>query len=66
VKALVPSAIVWLLGRRERGQPHYRSLLVHSIRARDPFQRLSGRWLIRRLSPEANPIELTDLPKERD
>jgi hypothetical protein len=65
-KALVPSAIVWLLGRWERGQPHYRSLLAHSIRARDPFQRISGRWLIRRLSPEASPIELTDLPKERN
>jgi hypothetical protein len=25
-----------------------------------------GTWLIRRLSPDANPIEIEDLPKKRD
>jgi hypothetical protein len=25
-----------------------------------------GAWLIRRLSPESNPIEIADLPEERD
>jgi hypothetical protein len=25
-----------------------------------------GTWLIRRLSPESNPIEIADLPEERD
>ena len=25
-----------------------------------------GSWLIRRLSPDANPIEVEDLPKQRD
>jgi hypothetical protein len=32
----------------------------------DPFQKVVGRWLIRRLSPESNPIEIADLPEERD
>ena len=65
-KALIPSAIAWLAGQPSRGQPYYQRILADAIRSRDPFQLVVGRWLIRRLSPEANPIDLTDLPKERD
>jgi hypothetical protein len=65
-KELIPSALVWLRGQHQPGQPHYKHLLAHAHRSRDPFQRVVGRWMIRRLSPEANPIEITDLPKERD
>ena len=36
------------------------------MRSRDPFQKIQGTWLIRRLSPDSNPIEIEDLPKKRD
>jgi hypothetical protein len=65
-KALVPSSLVWVAGRRGKGQSHYEQILARSIRAHDPFQTVIDRWLIRRISPEANPIELEDLPQRRD
>jgi hypothetical protein len=37
-----------------------------AVRARDPFQCVIGPWIIRRLSPDANPISLADLPAKRD
>jgi hypothetical protein len=37
-----------------------------AVRSHDPFQKIMGTWLIRRLSPESNPIEIADLPEERD
>ena len=36
------------------------------MRSRDPFQEIDGTWLIRRLSPDSNPIAIEDLPKHRD
>jgi hypothetical protein len=36
------------------------------MRSHDPFQKIVGTWLIRSLSPESNPIEIADLPEERD
>ncbi len=66
-KALVPSACVWLDGGRlRRGQSFYRRALEGAARSRDPFQSIAGTWLIRRLSPDANPIEIADLPRKRD
>jgi hypothetical protein len=37
-----------------------------AIRPCDPYQQIVGRWLIRRLSPESNPIYISDLPTKRD
>jgi hypothetical protein len=65
-KAMVPSACVWLDGRVQRGQPLSQRALNGAVRSRDPFQLVVGGWLIRRLSPDANPIEIADLPKRRD
>ncbi len=65
-KAMVPSACAWLAGRTARGQSFYQRALAGSVRAHDPFQRVVGTWLIRRLSPDSNPIEMADLPKKRD
>jgi hypothetical protein len=36
------------------------------VRSRDPFQVIEGSWLIRRLSPDSNPIDIQTLPKHRD
>jgi hypothetical protein len=40
--------------------------MTGAVRSRDPFQIIRGGWIIRRLSPDSNPIEIADLPKKRD
>jgi hypothetical protein len=65
-KAMVPSACVWLDRRIRRGQSLYERAIKSAVRSPDPFQSIAGTWLIRRLSPDANPIEIADLPKKRD
>jgi Uncharacterized protein conserved in bacteria (DUF2252) len=66
VKELVPSACVWATGARGSGQPYYERAMRSSLRAPDPFQRVIGSWITRRLSPDSNPIYLDDLPARRD
>jgi hypothetical protein len=65
-KALVPSACEWLGGRVSHGQSFYQRTMAGAVRSRDPFQTISSGWVIRRLSPDSNPIEIADLPKKRD
>jgi len=36
------------------------------MRSSDPFQVIDGSWLIRRLSPDSNPIDIQALPKHSD
>jgi hypothetical protein len=64
-KAMVPSASQWLKGGPGR-RSYYQDALEAAVRSHDPFQRISGRWLIRRLAPDSNPIDIMDLPKQRD
>jgi hypothetical protein len=47
-------------------QSFYQQAIKSAVRSHDPFQKIEGAWLIRRLSPESNPIEIADLPQERD
>ena len=65
-KAMLPSACVWLDGRIRNRQSYYQKAIQFAVRSHDPFQKIVGTWLIRRLSPESNPIETADLPEERD
>jgi Uncharacterized protein conserved in bacteria (DUF2252) len=65
-KAMLPSSCVWLSGRVGRNQSYYRQAITAAVRSRDPFQKIEGTWLIRRLSPDSNPIEIKDLPEKRD
>lgn len=65
-KAMVPSACVWLEGNVNRRQSYYQPAIRSAVRAHDPYQKIVGAWLIRRLSPDSNPIEIDDLPEERD
>jgi hypothetical protein len=65
-KALAPSASAWAEGRRGSPQLFYEEVLDRSVRSRDPFVRMRGRWIVRRLAPDCSRIELSDLPKERD
>jgi hypothetical protein len=65
-KAVVPSASVWMKGKVAHYQSYYERAIRSSVRSRDPYQRIVGTWLIRRLSPDSNPIDIDDLPKKRD
>lgn len=65
-KAMTPSACIWLAGQVGHRQFYYPQAITQAVRAHDPFQKIVGRWLVRRLSPDANRIEIADLPKERD
>ena len=66
VKAMVPSSCAWLKGDGGDRNPYYQEAIASAVRAHDPFQKTEGRWIIRRLSPDSNPVEIACLPKERD
>ena len=65
-KALGPSACTWAGKRHGFNTIFYQSLLDRAVRCCDPFVRMEGGWLVRRLSPDCCRIELTSLPKKRD
>ena len=65
-KALAPSACVWAAEGGGSGEILYREIVKQSVRCWDPFLRLKGRWIIRRLAPDCSRIELSALPKKRD
>ncbi len=65
-KALFESAVVWATGAKGNGKILYQKILDNSVRDLDPFVRLCGRWIVRRLAPHCCRIELASLPKERD
>jgi hypothetical protein len=56
----------YLLGRGNDRICYYEKAIRTASRAPDPYQLVTGKWIIRRLSPDSNPIELADLPDERD
>jgi hypothetical protein len=66
IKAMVPSASVWLEGKQGKRDSYYQQVISSAVRSPDPYQKISGTWLIRRLSPDSNPIEIDELPKKRD
>jgi len=65
-KALAPSACVWAGVDNVSARVRYQQILDRAVRAIDPFVRLKGRWIVRRLAPDCSRIELTLMPKERD
>jgi hypothetical protein len=65
-KALVPSAYRWAHKGRGAKRIFYEDVLTKSVRSRDPFVHLRGRWIVRRLAPDCTRVELAALPKERD
>jgi Uncharacterized protein conserved in bacteria (DUF2252) len=65
-KAMLPSACVWLKGEVGHRQSNYENAIKSAVRSRDPFQVIQGSWLIRRLSPDSNPIDIQTLPKHSD
>jgi hypothetical protein len=65
-KAMTPSACVWAGKGGGSTRILYEEILESACRAVDPYVRLRGRWLIRRLAPDCSRIELTSLPKRVD
>ncbi len=65
-KATLPSACSWLQDDEGSRQSFYEQAIQSAVRSRDPFQLIDGSWLVRRLSPDSNPIDIQTLPKHRD
>jgi hypothetical protein len=62
---MLPSACAWLDERSPR-HTYVEEILEVAVRAHDPFHTVRNGWLIRRLSPDSNPIEIFNWPKKRD
>ena len=65
-KALAPSACVWASFEKVSERIRYQEALDRSVRDIDPFVRLRGSWIVRRLAPDCSRVELASMPKERD
>lgn len=65
-KALLPSACVWAGARAQGPAVYYQKILRGSMRAADPFLRVHGGWVMRRLSPYCSRVELRQLPRNHD
>jgi hypothetical protein len=65
-KLTIPSASAWLNRQVGHGQSWYEEAISSAVRSPDPFQVIDGSWLIRRLSPDSNPIDIQKLPKHSD
>jgi hypothetical protein len=65
-KLMVPSACSWLSNQIGHRQSWYEKAISSAVRSPDLFQVIDGPWLIRRLSPDSNPIDIQTLPKHRD
>ncbi|MBL0155924.1 MAG: DUF2252 family protein [Bryobacterales bacterium] len=65
-KALAPSACAWAQNRKNPAGALYQKLLDRAVRCPDPFVRLRGQWITRRLAPDCSRIELSDMPREGD
>ena len=77
-KELAPSAWLWARAQDKTpagkvdGTGHvatkllYQEALDRSRRAPDPFVKMRGRWIVRRLAPDCSRIELASLPAKHD
>jgi hypothetical protein len=65
-KAYIPSMEAFFHGRKDDRVCYYEKAIKAASRSPDPFQLVIRKWIVRRLSPDSNPIELAELPDERD
>ncbi len=63
-KKAAPSACAWTHASHSP-QIHYQSILDRAVRAPDPFVRLHGDWLVRRLAPDSSPIDIETMKGQR-
>ena len=45
---------------------HYQQMLNNAVRCKDPFVRLSGKWLVHQLSPDSSPLEIESMSGIKD
>lgn len=64
-KAITASACLWAQQKR-RGKIYYSALMSAAVRCPDPLFAVRRGWIVRRISPECNRVELTSLPKPHD
>lgn len=65
-KALAPSACVFAASGKTSERIRYQQALDRAVRDIDPFVRLRGSWIVRRLAPDCSRVELASMPAERD
>jgi hypothetical protein len=63
-KAMCPSACWWAAGCKGSSRILYQEILDTAVRCCDPYVKLKGKWIVRRLAPDCSRIELAELPKE--
>jgi hypothetical protein len=63
-KALTISAAGWV--KAEMTGPYYATTLGNAVRSADPFLKVHGEWLVRRLAPDCGRIELAALSRTCD
>ena len=63
-RALIPARSAWLWAAGAAGEPriYYDECLRRAVRAHDPFLRIQGAWILKRLSPYCSRIELRQMP----
>jgi hypothetical protein len=65
-KELAESAWHWAHPSRRKMDLYYQEALDRARRAPDPFVKMKGRWIVRRLAPDCSRIELSSLPEQHD
>jgi hypothetical protein len=65
-KELTTSAWLFVHPGKRKTKLFYQEILERSIRCPDPFAKLCGRWMLRRLAPDCSRIELASLPATHD
>jgi hypothetical protein len=65
-KATLPSACSWVKGHMDTRRLWYAEIIARAVRVPDPFVKLCGNWIVRRLAPDCSRINLTDLPRRHD
>ncbi len=69
-KELAMSAWLWAhpsnARAKARAKIFYQEILDRALRCPDPFAKLCGRWMLRRLAPDCSRIELSSLPATHD
>ncbi len=61
-KSIAPPATAWAAGVNQLDAPRLADAIKRAVRAPDPFYRVDGAWITRRLAPRCSRIELNHLP----
>jgi hypothetical protein len=65
-KRMIPSAWPWSVGKKDERKLFITEILSNAVRSPDPFLKIQGNWLLRRLSPYCSRIRLSQLPNGLD